>query len=408
MPFNTALLRARFRAGGLPGWLTRLDGVAPEIDFDFQNNRFWSDGAEVDIADILTCTRASPATVYYEQADGSLISFSANELRYGNNGLLCEAPCTNILAANSHRDLTNGAWSAANVTALKDQTGNDGSANGASSITATANNGTILQARTLASSSRVQTAYVKRISGTGTLEMTTDGGSTWITPTLVGGAAWTNTDTSYRRIIIPAQTVTNPSIGFRIGTSGDSFAVDFVQNETGPRISSPVGGGETRSVDVVTGSSLVSALTATGALTLFGRVKQYNTTFLEGGIITLRRAASASGIGDRIGLHTGPNSTARPRFSVSSGGTASVDANAGTLPAYGVGVVYRLAGSVDASSAYVAADNVGEIEDSTVTLPTLATLDTLDIGHRAGNTALAGYIERITAWTVKTTFVGGA
>lgn len=142
-------------------------------------------------------------------------------------GLLLEGTRTNAVLWN--RDLTNVAWTATNVTPLKDQTGIDGVANSASKITATAANGTILQAITLASSARFQTAYVKRITGSGVIEMTMDNGTTW-TPITVT-ADWT-------RVSIPTQTLANPTVGFRIVTSGDAIAVDFVANENGTFASS--------------------------------------------------------------------------------------------------------------------------------------------------------------------------
>ncbi|TJV21085.1 MAG: hypothetical protein E5Y04_28690 [Mesorhizobium sp.] len=117
-----------------------------------------------------------------------------------------------------NRDLTNVAWVAANVTAAKNQAGADGAANVASSITATADAGTILQPITLASSTCLFFVDVKRLVGTGTLEMTVDGGTTWtVIPTTA----------AYVQKFIVQAAVTNPSIGFRIGTNGDSFAVDF-------------------------------------------------------------------------------------------------------------------------------------------------------------------------------------
>jgi hypothetical protein len=137
-------------------------------------------------------------------------------------GLLLEGARTNVVLWN--RDLTNAAWTASNITPVKDQTGITGVASSASKITATAGNGTILQAITLASSARFQTAYVKRVTGTGVIEMTMDNGTTW-TPITVT-ADWT-------RVSIPTQTLANPTVGFRIATSGDAIAVDMVQNSNG-------------------------------------------------------------------------------------------------------------------------------------------------------------------------------
>jgi hypothetical protein len=122
------------------------------------------------------------------------------------------------------RDLTNAAYVKTTATAAKDQTGIDGVANSASSLTATAPAATVLQTIVLASSTRQQSAWVKRITGSGVVNMTTDG-TTWTAIAVTAG--WT-------RVTIPAQVaVVNPVLGFQIMTSGDAIAVDFVQNEGG-------------------------------------------------------------------------------------------------------------------------------------------------------------------------------
>lgn len=131
------------------------------------------------------------------------------------------AAATNVVLRS--RDLSNAAWTKVSITAALDQVGIDGGANTASSLLATGANGTCLQAITLGSSSRVQSAWVKRLVGSGTIQMTTDNGGTWTTVTLT--TAWT-------RVTIPAQTLANPTVGFRLVTSGDKIAVDGVQNET--------------------------------------------------------------------------------------------------------------------------------------------------------------------------------
>ena len=131
---------------------------------------------------------------------------------------------TNILLHN--RDLTNAAWvKGATATVAKDQTGADGTANGASRITGGAVTATnaVLQTVVSASAARYATAWVKRVTGTGTIEMTTDGGTTWVNVT-------SQISATYAQITIPVQTVTNPVTGFRITTSTDAIAVDYVMN----------------------------------------------------------------------------------------------------------------------------------------------------------------------------------
>lgn len=181
-------------------------------------------------ADATTC-----ATFF--GSDGLLRIASANILRvdYGGPtpataGILQEGTRTNL--CQYCRDLTQASvWTPTSITITKDQTGIDGVASSCSKITASANNGTILQAATLASSVRRQSAFVKRVTGSGAVSMTTDGGSTWTVVTVT--AAWT-------RVVIPPQTVTNPSFGFKLATSGDAIAVDAVQNEGGSFESSPI------------------------------------------------------------------------------------------------------------------------------------------------------------------------
>lgn len=174
--------------------------------------------------------------------------------------LLLEDARTNVVLHK--RDLSNAAWTKTNVTAARDQTGIDGVTTTASSILATAGNGTCLQAITLASSARYQSAYVKRLVGSGTVQMTTDNGSTWTAITVT--AAWT-------RVTIPTQTLANPTVGFRLVTNADKIAVDWVQNENGTFASSAIGTltdnttTETRAAETLTFPVLVSPQ----ALTLY-------------------------------------------------------------------------------------------------------------------------------------------
>jgi len=197
-----------------------------------------------------TFSRADAATcATYFGPDGLLRVALANRLRLdygdpafsGGAALLLEGARTNVCLQN--RDLTNGAWTKVSVTPVKDQTGLDGIANSASRITASAGNGTCLQAIALGSSARAQSAYIKRLVGSGNIQMTMDNGGTWTTVAVT--AAWT-------RVAIPTQTIANPTVGFRIVTNGDSVAIDYVQNENGTYPTSPIavaGSAVTRAAD---------------------------------------------------------------------------------------------------------------------------------------------------------------
>lgn len=131
------------------------------------------------------------------------------------------------------RDLTNAAWVKVTMTTAKTEKGVDGTDNSATKCTATGANSTVLQSITLANSTRYLSAYVRRVAGVGTVEMTLDGGATWAAIVLT--TAWTR--------FLNSQLLTNPSIGFRIQTNGDAIAVDYVQLEgsgTNQRFTSPI------------------------------------------------------------------------------------------------------------------------------------------------------------------------
>ncbi len=170
----------------------------------------------------LSIARTTTGTVgsYVQNSASSVSLFADATRRLTALGLLMEEARVNVVLWN--RDLTNAAWTAVNVTTAQDQTGPDGVANSATSLLATGANGTVLQAITLANSARWQTTWVKRITGTGTINMTMDNGGTWTAITVAAG--WT-------RVAIPTQTITNPTVGFQIVTNADKIAVWGVQNE---------------------------------------------------------------------------------------------------------------------------------------------------------------------------------
>ena len=173
---------------------------------------------------------------YAPNADGSLVYFPGNSLiRRTDLGIWGENRRINELLWN--RDLTNSAWVASGITAVKDQVGigpNSSQAlvaNSASRITATADGGTLVQSVAATSASRMLSAYVKRLSGSGSVQMTLDGGASWMPLALTSG---------WKRFAIGPIALANPQVGFRIDTAGDSVAVDLVQCEAATSISTPI------------------------------------------------------------------------------------------------------------------------------------------------------------------------
>jgi hypothetical protein len=189
------------------------------------------------------------ATEY--QATGAQVP-STTPLRANptSNGILIEEARTNRLLWN--RDATQTEWVKTNITAAKDQTGIDGVANSASSLTATDDNGTCIQTITLAAGNRTGSVYLKRLTGTGLIQVTLDG-STYSTVEL--------SDTEWYRIVLSGS-VTNPTVGIKIVVDGDAVAMDYGQVEDGLFVTTPIlttTATATRAVDL-TSMSLINSI----------------------------------------------------------------------------------------------------------------------------------------------------
>jgi hypothetical protein len=178
------------------------------------------------------------------------------------NGILIEESRQNRLLWC--RDATqSGSWTCANVTPLLNQTGIDGVANAASSLTASADGGTCIQTITLASGSRTGSVYLKRLTGTGAVQVSLDG-TTWSTVDL--------SSTEWRRIVLSG-TVTNPVVGIKLATNGDAVAMDYGQVEDGAFATSPVlttTAGATRAAELGTINANIYPVVNFNEVTLFG------------------------------------------------------------------------------------------------------------------------------------------
>jgi hypothetical protein len=242
----------------------------------------------------------------------------------GCPALLVEAAATNL--ALHSRDLTNAVWSGTTVTTAKNAVGADGTASGATTITATAASGTVLQALSHASQSRVFSAYIRRVTGTGAIQLTTNGGTNWTTVTI---------SSLYTQVACAAQTVASGTIGIRMAVSGDVIEVDFTQGEVGPVATSPIAtttGSVTRNADVVTLSGAVSGC--------IGQTE--GTIYWEGAINRIDRVffALASGASTTQNIRLQGSSAGLMQFVVQSG---AIQANIGTSGAITLGQFYKVA-----------------------------------------------------------------
>ena len=112
--------------------------------------------------------------------------------------------------------------------------GIDGVANTCTTIIAKSDGGAIYQSFTMASAARTFSAYIKRKSGTGTISLTRNGGSTWTDVTSQ------ITADKFTRVYIRNNSVTDPICGIRLGTAGDEIVVDCAQDEAGVMESTPI------------------------------------------------------------------------------------------------------------------------------------------------------------------------
>lgn len=311
----------------------------------------------------LSFTRTT-ATTSISSAD-LITQVSSGQPRWWRIGAGSGVTGLSIFGASTERllwnnDLTNAAWTkGATATAAMDQTGPDGVANSASSLTggAVSATNTCLQAFTLASSARYQSTYIKRLVGTGTIEMTTDGGTTWVDITASVTAGWT-------RVSIAVQTVTNPSCGFRITTNADKIAVAYVTNRA--EIDAPVIGTTTAQVTVNADNVATADVTFVNASagTIYGKafgVSDGNNHCLF-----------ALGTNGTNSIYFANRSTPLDFYEVQNGGVtqASISNNGAWLTTTARKVAFRYA----ANDFAYAKDNVLIGTDVSGTIPAIAAL----------------------------------
>lgn len=164
-------------------------------------------------------------------------------------------------------DLTNATyWTLTNATAALNATGPHGEP--CSTLTATSANGVASQPVTSAGTEQSFFAYARRKTGAGTLEMSMDAGGTWTDVTSsVGPAAGTY------GLIYVLGALANPTVQFRIATSGDEFEIALanVSNRWAIPVPVPsVAADFTASVD--TFSISTSLIPTASAMTVFADV----------------------------------------------------------------------------------------------------------------------------------------
>ena len=221
--------------GPAPFWVLRGQGVAADLDFDFANGRYYQKGIAVGlgVGNLLTTSRAS--TKYCNNTAGIWASVAANVLCVTNKGALIEEARTND--ALWSRDMTNAAWVKVGMGTALNAVGIDGTANSATTLTATGTASscvascTALQTITLGSSADTYSVWLKRVSGSGAVNITINN--------LVGTTACTLSSSVFTLCQVTA-TLANPVFGIQMAGLNDVIIADFNQTEPGVFATSPI------------------------------------------------------------------------------------------------------------------------------------------------------------------------
>jgi len=225
---------------------------------------------------VLGCVHSD--TVYALAANGVWVAFAANEpvleggtysggVWYGNaNSAWVVQPAMENAQVRSW-DLTNAAWTKSSMGTVL-VTGMRGDADGATALTANGANATAIGvAGSTASAPSSARFWAKRLVGSGGVDLTVDGGSTWqeVTGVLDAGAG------EWVELLVDQEALTAPQIGVRLQNNGDSISVGNAERHEGKRIEGVRGSGP-----IFTTTAAVS----TGAVTYSFSAQNYPGTGL--------------------------------------------------------------------------------------------------------------------------------
>jgi len=211
----------------VPFLLRRGDGSTLSLDFTALGS----------LDSRFTFTRSTTATFInssgYVESIGAATSNDPTKARFDYDpttltarGLLIEGSSTNELTNN---ETFGTGWTDSNIT--RDSTNNTSPRNDATAlrVTASSANATIIRSAAIGTSAqRTLSVWLRRVSGTGNIQFTTNNGTAWTTQAITS---------SWVRYTFTATTEAQ-RVGFRIVTSGDSIELWGAQLETGSGASS--------------------------------------------------------------------------------------------------------------------------------------------------------------------------
>lgn len=418
-------------AGGLSGagWAPlNIAGNQATLDIDFINNQAWVSPKTQTVGAVLTNTRASSA--YYTNANGQLILFGNNTLRYGGAaGLLLEEARTNLVIQS--QAFSNASWSKSNVNATDNAVAApDGTKTACAIVEQNVNTNHLFIAAasiTLTNATVYSFSFYAKAAGRSRLAFQADGTSGFL-------GAVTTIDLSTQTVVVPGAGVSNITISplangwFRItGTAtssgvtaspaiglvspsttgfsayqGDGVSGAFVwglQLEQATNVSSYVATttvGVARAADQVVSTSLLNTIFSTA----------HGTVSWQGALAPLQGLTSptlsvydtAGGANNRCEIRCLGPTPAAAQFITTSAGVSSFGSTGGVIPS--APSLFKMA------SVYNLNDFAGYLNQTQIGTSAAgnapATLNTMSVGGIEGGTA-SGIISinRVSYWNIR-------
>jgi hypothetical protein len=365
-----------------PGWVNH--NVYPSSDNDFANQRYWTTWGYTSPLAQLSITRASSG--YAQNSSGIWVVFGNNTLRIGpGNGVLIEEARTND--ALYARDMTQtGSWTAVGTGTALNAVGIDGNANSATTLTATGTASsctascTILQTITLGSQADTYSVWLKRVTGSGTVNITINN--------LTGTTACTLTTTAFTRCSVTA-TLANPVVGIQMTVLNDVIVADFNQMEPGGFATSPI---------------LTTSAAASRAADLVGTIGPLNTTITAtaGSIATTTIGVTQQPVGNNpriVGRSAGGSSFFTAIYTTALGAAASfqgVNLTTGNGSTPTASNVQAFGWNGSGRSLVLNGGTV--VSDANVYNPSGLTIQ-IGGGDGSPSEFIDGYVARLTAWS---------
>ena len=318
-------------------------------------------------------TYSSPSTKWILGANGLYSSGTTLRTSYDTSGnalgALIEEVRTNLCLQSN--DFTNASWIKTTMTTAMTATGPDGTANSATTLTATAGNAMALQAIVSGSNTRITHCFLKRRAGTGNVDLTQDAGGTWTTQALT---------TSWARYALSSVSSINPTVGIRLVTSGDAVDVAYFQHEVGAFATSPI---VTTSATVTRAADNITLATNLFSAGTTGRTVFVNCTLVPGATTQ-----------DLIGLNGG--GFAEVNVLYATGSIVAVNRSGGVVQYNQAGVFST---GIKAALAVASGDVQGVVNSSlmtsgsTATVPSVTALSLHTINYVG--TSYAKYIKQV-------------